>query len=74
VALWFHSATLVLSSIPLAVGWPQHATLPSLPDLGATLGVALTSFWGQLLLTRGFQLLDASKAAAINFTQVGPPG
>jgi hypothetical protein len=70
VALWYHLSTLALSSIPLALNWEQRS-IPLPFDLGMALGVAGTSFVGQLLLSRGFQLLDASKAAAINFTQVG---
>ena len=70
MALWYHLSTLALSSIPLALNWEQRS-IPLPFDLGMALGVAGTSFVGQLLLSRGFQLLDASKAAAINFTQVG---
>jgi drug/metabolite transporter (DMT)-like permease len=65
---------------PLALGWPQKAAWMSLEDALLLLGVAATSFLGQLVLTRGFQLLEASKASSINFTQVsevpsrGKPG
>lgn len=67
----FHTATIVVSSLPLALGWPQKAVLPSAADAALLGGVAGTSFLGQLLLTRSFQLMPAAKAASINFSQVG---
>jgi drug/metabolite transporter (DMT)-like permease len=70
VALWFHTATLVVSSLPLAVGWPQKAVVMSGREWGLLLGVAGTSFMGQLLMTRGFQLMPASRASSVNMTQV----
>lgn len=70
VALWFHTATLVVSSLPLAVGWPQPAVAMSGAEWGLLLSVAGTSFMGQLLMTRGFQLMPASRASSINMTQV----
>lgn len=74
VALYFHSATIVLSTFPLAASWPQRAVLPSLSDAALLVVIAATSFAGQLLLTRGFQLESASRAASINFSQVGGEG
>lgn len=70
VALWFHTATLATSSLPLAVGWPQRGVLPAGGDAALLLGVAACSFLGQLLITRGMQVLSAAKASAINFMQV----
>lgn len=70
VAMAFHTATIFMSVAPLAAGWPQPAVVPSLADAGLLLAIAVTSFGGQLLLTRGFQLQAASKAASINFSQV----
>jgi drug/metabolite transporter (DMT)-like permease len=69
VALYFHACTVVLSIGPLAAGWPQRATLPSASDAALLGAIAVTSFAGQLLLTRGFQLESASRAASINFSQ-----
>jgi hypothetical protein len=74
VALYFHTATIVLSAAPLAAAWPQRAALPSGPDAALLLAIAATSFAGQLLLTRGFQLMPASRAASINFSQVRGKG
>lgn len=70
VALYFHTSTMILSFIPLAIGFPQPAAWVSPKDTLLLLGVAATSFFGQLSLTRGFQLLNASKAAGLNFSQV----
>ncbi len=70
VAMWFHTATLMMSSVPLAAGWPDRAVLPSLGDAALLVAVALSSFSAQLYLTRGFQLESATRASATNFTQV----
>lgn len=70
IAMWFHTATLVLSVIPLAAHWPQAPNMPAATDWGLLVGVGATSFAGQLLLTRGFQLENAAKASSVNFTQV----
>lgn len=65
----FHTATIGVSALPLAAGWPQRAVAPTARDVGLLLGVAGTSFLGQLLLTRGLQLQPAARAASINFSQ-----
>eukprot|EP00878_Enallax_costatus_P040462 GHUV01046718.1.p1 GENE.GHUV01046718.1~~GHUV01046718.1.p1 ORF type:complete len:113 (-),score=20.23 GHUV01046718.1:237-575(-) len=70
VALYFHTSTMVMSAVPLAAAVPQAAAWLSAVDWLLLLGVAMTSFCGQLSLTRGFQLLDAGKAAGLNFSQV----
>jgi drug/metabolite transporter (DMT)-like permease len=70
VALYFHTSTLLLSALPLLIGWPSHALWLSWSDALLLVGVAATSFAGQLFLTRGFQLLPAGKAAGFNFSQV----
>lgn len=70
IATYFHMATLALSSAPLALGWPQRAVPLGWFDTGLMLGVAATSFLGQLFLTRGFQLESAAKSSALNFSQV----
>lgn len=62
-----------MSALPLAVGYPQPAAWLGWWDCLLLVGVAATSFWGQLSLTRGFQLLDAGKAAGLNFSQVRHP-
>ncbi|KAK9824648.1 hypothetical protein WJX72_012035 [[Myrmecia] bisecta] len=69
VALWFHTFALVSSTIPLAFGFPQHAVWPSPFDAGCMVGVALTSFFGQILINRGFQSETAAKVSAVNYTQ-----
>jgi hypothetical protein len=71
VALYFHTSTMLLSALPLLIGWPSHAVWLSWSDALLLVGVAATSFAGQLFLTRGFQLLPAGKAAGFNFSQVG---
>eukprot|EP00879_Flechtneria_rotunda_P011501 GHRR01012014.1.p1 GENE.GHRR01012014.1~~GHRR01012014.1.p1 ORF type:complete len:334 (+),score=146.54 GHRR01012014.1:288-1289(+) len=62
--------TMLLSIVPLLTGWPSSAVLLTSVDALLLLGVAVTSFFGQLLLTRGFQPQSAGKTAALNFSQV----
>lgn len=66
----FHTGTMLLSIVPLCIGWPDKAVLPSPSDGALMVGVAVTSFAAQLLGTRGLQLVVAAKAAAMGFTQV----
>jgi drug/metabolite transporter (DMT)-like permease len=72
VALYFHCATVFISAFPLLVlRFPEAPVLPaSLGDVALLVGVAIGSFFGQLSLTRGFQLLPAGRASAINLLQV----
>lgn len=53
---------------PLLVGIPQDAQLVALHDCLLLLGIATTSFFAQLLMTRSFQLIAAARAAAVSFT------
>eukprot|EP00983_Pelagomonas_calceolata_P068881 1150120-Pelagomonas_calceolata.AAC.2 len=57
------------TGIPLACGFPSKAVLPSPIALLLLLGISASSFWGQLLIGRGLQLLSAAQAGAINITQ-----
>lgn len=70
IAIWFHTATALLSVFPLLAGIPNKPVLMSGGDGGLMLGVAATSFVAQLLSTRGLQRCQAAKAAAMGFTQV----
>ncbi|WIA15999.1 hypothetical protein OEZ85_012734 [Tetradesmus obliquus] len=70
VALYFHTSTMLLSAAPLLLRWPSPAAWLSWLDALLLVGVAATSFAGQLFLTRGFQLLPAGKAAGFNFSQL----
>jgi drug/metabolite transporter (DMT)-like permease len=72
VALYFHAATVLISAVPLLLfAFPEPPVLPSsLLDATLMAGVAAASFFGQLTLTRGFQLLPAGRASAINLLQV----
>ena len=69
--MWFHTSGVVTSVVPLLLGFPRAAALPGPGDAAALLGIVCCSFWAQLLLSQGLQLLPASKAAAINYSQVG---
>lgn len=68
--MWFHCTSLLSSSVPLACRWPQAPVLPTPLQFAQLCTVALASFAGQLLITRGFQLEVASKVAAVNYSQV----
>lgn len=70
VALWFHTATMVLCILPLGLGMPDKAVAPIPGDVALMLGVAVTSFAAQLLMTRGFQTTAAAIATAMSFTSV----
>jgi drug/metabolite transporter (DMT)-like permease len=73
VALWFHTSTALLSVVPLALSWPQAATPVGWFDALMLLGVSAGSFLGQLFMTRGLQLENASLISSLNFSQVSMP-
>ena len=52
------------------MGVPDSPTVPSLGDWAIMLAVAVTSFGGQLVLGRAYQIELAAKVAAINYVQV----
>jgi drug/metabolite transporter (DMT)-like permease len=53
---------------PLLLGLPEHAK-PVVPhDCLLLLGIATSSFFAQLLMTRAFQIIPAARAAAVSFT------
>ncbi|KAG2429743.1 hypothetical protein HXX76_010527 [Chlamydomonas incerta] len=70
MSVYFHLSAAASCAVPLLLGLPQRAVAPSGPQWALLAGVAATSFWGQILIGRGFQLLSAARASAINFTQV----
>jgi drug/metabolite transporter (DMT)-like permease len=70
MSMWFHSVSAIAAVVPLCLGWPDPAMLPSWQEMLLLAGVVATSFFGQLLISRGFQLLKPSTAASINLTQV----
>ena len=53
---------------------PDAPTLPNLLDWVIMLAVALTSFGGQLVVGRAYQIEQASKVAAVSYVQVRLPG
>lgn len=55
---------------PLLAGIPEAAKLVAWKDCLLLLGIATTSFFAQLLMTRSFQILAAARAAAVSFTGV----
>lgn len=70
MSMWFHSVSSAVAIVPLCFSVPAPAVLPTLNEACLLVNVVWTSFIGQLLLSRGFQLLSPSSAAAINLTQV----
>jgi drug/metabolite transporter (DMT)-like permease len=68
VALWFHCVTIALMVWPLLLGLPEHAELVAPHDCLLLLGIAASSFFAQLLMTRSFQIMPAAQAAAVSFT------
>ncbi|KXZ53815.1 hypothetical protein GPECTOR_6g733 [Gonium pectorale] len=70
LSVYFHVCAAASSAVPLAAGLPDRAVWPTGRQWGLLVGVAATSFWGQILVGRGFQLLHAARASAINLSQV----
>ncbi|KAG1666636.1 hypothetical protein FOA52_005845 [Chlamydomonas sp. UWO 241] len=70
LSMWFHTTGLVTSVIPLTIGWPDKPVLPGPADAACLFLIGLTSFSGQITLSRGFQVQPAAMASAINFLQV----
>ncbi|KAK9813698.1 hypothetical protein WJX73_004090 [Symbiochloris irregularis] len=70
IALWFHTCSIFVGIVPTVVGWPSPAVVPSAQDALIMVFVGVTSFVGQVLLGRGYQLEVASKVAAVNYLQV----
>lgn len=70
MTLWFHATAAIASVFPLLVSFPSPPVVPTLFEASLLLHIGWTSFIGQLLISRGFQLLSPSRAAAINLTQV----
>eukprot|EP01025_Chloroclados_australasicus_P032155 TRINITY_DN3252_c5_g1_i1.p1 TRINITY_DN3252_c5_g1~~TRINITY_DN3252_c5_g1_i1.p1 ORF type:complete len:432 (-),score=35.56 TRINITY_DN3252_c5_g1_i1:1442-2737(-) len=69
VALWFHTTSL-FGVIPVIVGYPRKAVWPGPYEIFILGVISLGSFFGQIMLTRGFQQDKASRIAAINYLQV----
>lgn len=68
--MWFHGISFTVAMIPLLFGLPTPAVVPTAHEALLLSQVVWTSFLGQLMLSRGFQLLNPSVAAAINLSQV----
>ena len=56
----------------MQAGYPDVAVLPGRFDWAMLGTVIMTSFLGQVLLNRAFQISNASKASSINCVQVSP--
>lgn len=70
VALWAHSGMAFGAAIPLAFGVPSYATWPNRFDAMLLASNSVMSFLAQIFVTRGFRMLPAGKASAINLLQV----
>ena len=75
-----HHDALVVENRPgcilrllMQAGYPDVAVLPGRFDWAMLCTVIMTSFLGQVLLNRAFQISNASKASSINCVQVRPP-
>lgn len=55
----------------MGLRYPSPAVLPSTSGTCMLLTVGVLQFLGQLLLNRGFQLISATRGAAVNVLQVG---
>eukprot|EP00879_Flechtneria_rotunda_P004737 GHRR01005006.1.p1 GENE.GHRR01005006.1~~GHRR01005006.1.p1 ORF type:complete len:564 (+),score=172.35 GHRR01005006.1:243-1934(+) len=70
VAMSFHTITILLMTPLLLLGIPEPFKAVAPDDCLLLAGIATTSFFGQLLMTRSFQLLPAARAAAMSFMGV----
>lgn len=70
ITYWFHACSILITIVPLIVGFPAPARWPSPKALVFLVGVGLTSFAAQLLQSRAFQIAPAAKISAFAFTQV----
>jgi uncharacterized membrane protein len=70
MSMWFHCVSAVACIVPLCMSVPSAPRVPTARECLLLGGIVVTSFLGQLLISRGFQLLKPSTAAAINLTQV----
>ncbi|KAK9805348.1 hypothetical protein WJX73_004755 [Symbiochloris irregularis] len=70
IAMWYHSCSIALGTVPMMVGWPDQPVLPTPFDALVMLFIGVTSFGGQVLYGRSFQLEPPSKLAAVNYLQV----
>lgn len=68
LALWFHGVSTVTGVLVLLV--LQRPICPNGVEYLLLAAVATTSYFGQIILNRGFQLLPASDAAALQYMQV----
>lgn len=69
--MYFHTFSFLGSVVPLCLGYPQPAVLPSPVQAVLLLLLAACSFTANLLVNRAFQIELAAKASAVNFSQVG---
>eukprot|EP00798_Chlamydomonas_sp_ICE-L_P011875 gene11875-14981_t len=70
MSIYFHSIAAFTSFLPLCVGVPEYMVIPDGTQSVLLLAIGALSFGAQMVLGRGFQLLVAAKAGAINFSQV----
>lgn len=54
----------------MQAGYPDKAVLPGRFDACLLVGIALSSFLGQMMLNRSFQIQSAAKGSSIMCTQV----
>lgn len=70
IALWYHTASVIVGAVPLAVGKPAWPLVPSWVDATAIFFIAATSFVGQLVISRAFQLGPTFQVSVLSYTQV----
>ncbi len=66
----WRSGQPALTPFGMQAGYPDVAVLPGRFDWAMLGTVIMTSFLGQVLLNRAFQISNASKASSINCVQV----
>ncbi|KAG2435364.1 hypothetical protein HXX76_007437 [Chlamydomonas incerta] len=67
---WYHGLVVMVAALAVGLRYPSPAVLPSTSGTCMLLTVGVLQFLGQLLLNRGFQLISATRGAAVNVLQV----
>ncbi|KAG2446818.1 hypothetical protein HYH02_008378 [Chlamydomonas schloesseri] len=67
---WYHSLVVLVAALAVGLRYPSPAVLPATTGTCMLLTVGVLQFLGQLLLNRGFQLISATRGAAVNVLQV----
>lgn len=71
ITMWFHGCSVIISTIMLAIGYPEHPVIKmTMEEALLMVGLGFTALFAQIFLTRGYQLCNATKGAALQTSSV----